>query len=101
MHGSTGGLLICHRCDNRRCVLVAHMFLGTHADNYRDMVNKGRDRKARGDGHGRSKVTSADVRDMRRLNAEGISYTRLAKSYGLVKSTVAAAITGAHWAEVQ
>jgi hypothetical protein len=46
------GRIVCHHCDTPSCCNVGHMYVGTHKDNARDKVMRGRCNAATGQRHG-------------------------------------------------
>lgn len=90
------GLVVCHTCDNPPCCNPAHLFLGTVADNQRDMVEKGRGRN--GEHNGRAKITREIADAIRAAYAAGgVTQQALAFRYGINQSHVSAIIRGANW----
>lgn len=65
-------LVIRHTCDNPSCWNPEHLIVGTHKENYQDMVSRGRDNKAKGSSHGRAKLTEDQVKEIRLLLFEGV-----------------------------
>lgn len=98
-----GDLDVLHKCDVRNCVNPDHLFLGTQADNVRDMVNKGRFvvNTRRGEESHFSKLTKDQVLEMRRIRKEhGLSYAKIAAMFGVNTMTAHRAITGTSWRTV-
>src|SRR6266702_3699968 len=77
-----------HTCDNRPCVNIDHLRDGTHADNARDRMERGRDRHPHGEKHCRAKLTEIDVRQIRWLAQIGCIQRDIAEAYGVSKTTV-------------
>jgi hypothetical protein len=97
------GLEVCHHCDTPACVNPAHLFVGTHSDNMRDCVRKGRcalsqanahQRHPSGENHYRAKLTETQVREIR---ISPLSGREMASIYGVSPATIWAILCGETW----
>lgn len=90
------GRHVLHRCDNRKCINPAHLWLGAHADNMADKISKGR--QMRGRGHPHAKLSDETVRAIR--TATGTN-REIGARYGIDPSTVCRIKAGLRWAHVK
>lgn len=91
------GLFVCHRCDNPPCVNPVHLFLGTPADNMRDMDAKGRRVAMPGALNRHAKLTPAQVIEIRRRAANGERGTALAAEFGISQPSAHMVIVRKNW----
>jgi hypothetical protein len=89
------GLSVLHRCDNPPCGNPDHLFLGTLADNNRDMVSKGR--QASGERARHARLTESEVIEIRRRHAAGERQYLLASEFGVTKPTIHRVVRGHAW----
>lgn len=96
--------VVCHRCDNPKCVRPDHLFLGLQADNARDMYAKGRQNLSglaaadhSGDNHGQAKLTARDVEEMLALLKAGMTPKEASRRYNISLSRVYSIRSGRAW----
>lgn len=92
-----GDFCVCHRCDNPPCCNPSHLFLGTMKENMHDRDRKGRLRVATGELHGASKLTNAQVKQIRELAWAGQSNFQIAQEFGVCEHTIIGIKTGRSW----
>lgn len=101
--GNPGEKHVLHACDNPCCVNPSHLSLGTHQDNMRDMVAKGRHRngfKCYGDASASAKYTNDDALRVAALFRQGKSNSEITKATGFKNYFVANVTSGRAWTTV-
>lgn len=73
--------MVCHHCDNPRCVNPAHLYAGDATSNVRDMIARGRQNHA-------MRWPDATVRAVAKAYEGGIGVTEIAKKHGVPVSLV-------------
>ena len=97
------GMMVLHKCDNRACVNPDHLYLGTQADNMRDMVARER-RKGSGTGerNGRSKISQVQANEIRAIYAAAkMSQIKIGKLYGVSQFAISAIVRNKRYKEQQ
>jgi hypothetical protein len=74
------GMFVLHSCNNKLCVNVEHLRLGTHKENMDDI--------ARGKYHGRRKLSSAAARLVKRALLLRIDQRKIAAYVGVTQRAV-------------
>jgi len=93
------GQCVLHRCDTPRCVRPDHLFLGTQIQNVDDRQKK--QRQARGERSGASKLTDSTVAEIRALYAAGgVSQRALGRRFGTDNSTICRVVNRERWTHV-
>lgn len=73
------GILVLHKCDNRKCVNPNHLYLGTHSDNNSDRAQ----RNSNNQGGPISRFSSKDIEDVKDLIKKGKHKLFIANKYNI------------------
>ena len=82
------GMMILHKCDNRKCVNPEHLYAGTAKQNMADKI--ARCRKL----WGRMKYTQIQIDECKRLYASGMSQCEVAEKMNMDQTTVSRFVRG-------
>jgi hypothetical protein len=93
-------MLVCHRCDVRNCINPEHLYLGTHADNMKDMSERKRTKFQDGENNSSVKLTRSQVVDILNRWSEGEPQSTLAEEYEVSPATIHCIVRRKTWTHV-
>lgn len=89
---------VMHSCDNPPCVNPGHLMFGSHDDNMKDMMDKGRQVGLIGENHPNSKLTKKEVIEIRKKYSDRRTPTlAIAKMYGVSQVMISYILIGNSW----
>lgn len=90
------GLFVLHSCDTPACVNPAHLRAGTQLENIADAYTRGR-KDDRGSSNGWSKLTDAQVLEIRERWRRGETQTSLARRFPVCQSHISDIVNRLVW----
>lgn len=97
------GLCVMHTCDNPSCVNPKHLVLGTHLDNMKDKMAKGRHVQVRGEQQGSSKLSEEDVVYIRSVfskSSREFGASALARKFNVHPATINRVVNNLSWTHI-
>jgi hypothetical protein len=99
IYGEPNGRYALHSCDNPPCINPDHLRWGSQKENLLEMQAKGRKFIAYGEQTTSSKLTIADVREIRQL-FPSLNKSELARMYGVTQPTIRKVVENITWQNV-
>lgn len=92
--------IVCHTCDNPKCVNPEHLYAGTAKENTHDMVNRKRQNLLYGENHQNSKFTKENVLCIREIFQMGFPVFIMSKLFEIHPETIRAIVKRKTWSHI-